>query len=208
MTLNSSWRRGGRCGRALSLVALITLAVLGVAACGSPLDEARTLERAGDLEGAVTLYKVILADDPKDLEALTGLAVDLLQLKRYDEALPVQEAIVAVDTKDALTRVELAFNYLNHQDQPDKAVRYLTEAVALEPSPKNLTFLAQAQIQAGDPEAAEQNLRKSLTDDPEYVHAYVVLLSLFDSQGRPEDAADLREQARSNGVDLTGTNGG
>ncbi|OFV80586.1 MAG: hypothetical protein A2W26_07610 [Acidobacteria bacterium RBG_16_64_8] len=189
-------------------MALITLAVLGVAACGSPLDEARTLERAGDLEGAVTLYKVILADDPKDLEALTGLAVDLLQLKRYDEALPVQEAIVAVDTKDALTRVELAFNYLNHQDQPDKAVRYLTEAVALEPSPKNLTFLAQAQIQAGDPEAAEQNLRKSLTDDPEYAHAYVVLLSLFDFQGRPEDAADLREQARSNGVDLTGTNGG
>ena len=192
----------------LSLLALLVLIMVIVSACSSPLDEARALEKAGDLEGAVALYTQILADDPKDLEALTGLAVDLLQLKRYDEALPVQEVIVALDAKDALTRVELAFNYLNHQDRPDKAVRYLNEAVALEPTPKNLTFLGQAQIQAGDPEGAERSLRRSLLDDPKYPHAYVVLLSLLDSQGRAGDAADLREQARLNAVDLSGTNGG
>ena len=187
---------------------LVALVMLMVAACGGPLDEARSLEKAGDLEGAVTIYQRIIAEDSEDLDALTGLAVDLLQLKRYDEALLIQEKVAALDKTDVLTRVELAFNYLNHQDQPEKAVRYLTEAVALDPSAKNLTFLAQAQIRAGDAGGGELSLRSALDDDPKYPHAYLVLLSLFDSQGRADDAVKLREQAQVNGVDVSGSSGG
>jgi len=171
-----------------------------MAACTDPLSEARALEKKGDLEGAVALYREILANSPKDLEALSGLAVDLLQLKRYDEALSLQETIVALDPKDALTRVELAFNYLNHQTQPAKAVKYLAEAVALQPSAKNLSFLAQAQTAAGDAPKAEENLRRAIATDKTYGYAYSLLLPMLEAQGRVSEAAGLREAAAAAGA--------
>jgi tetratricopeptide (TPR) repeat protein len=186
---------------------LAIVVVIALGACSSQLTQARALEKEGDLEGAVALYREILADNPEDIVALNGLALDLLQLKRYDEALPVEETIVALDPKDVLTRVELAFNYLNHQKQPAKAVKYLAQAVALQPSAKNLTFLAQAQISGDDAAGAESSLAKALKTDPKYPHAYVVLLSLLESQGRANDVADLREQARLKGVDLSQASG-
>jgi tetratricopeptide (TPR) repeat protein len=200
-------RRRRRPGLAIALMTFLLVAV-GSGACTSSLAEARAFEKKGDLEGAVAFYGSILAKSPKDLGALNGLAFDLLQLKRYDEALRVQETIVALDPKDALTRVELAFNYLNHHEQPAEAVQYLTQAVALEPSAKNLTFLAQAQIEAGDPAGAEASLQTALKTDPKYPHTYVVFLSFLDSRDRTGEAAVLRERARLNGVDLTQAGGG
>ena len=40
----------------------------------------------------------------------------------------------------------------------------LSEAVALDPNAKHLTFLAQAQKEAGDTRAAETTLRKAIAD--------------------------------------------
>jgi tetratricopeptide (TPR) repeat protein len=189
----------GRCSVVVVFLLLVVTLII-VAGCANPLSEAGALEKKGDLEGAVALYREILANSPKDLRALSGLEVDLLQMQRYDEALPVQEAIVALDPKDALTRVELAFNYLNHQGQPAKAVQYLTEAVALDPSAKNLSFLAQAQTAAGHAQKAEQTLRKAIATDKTYPYAYELLLAMLKGQGRASEAAGLREAAKSAGV--------
>ena len=166
---------------------------------------AQSLDRKGDVKDAIAAYLAVLRDDQDNLEALRGLALDYLFLNDFTEALPVQEKIVALDPKDAQTRVELAFNYLNHQKEPAKAVEYLTQAVVLEPSAKNLTFLGQAQIVAADLSGAEQTLGKALKTDPKYPHSYIVLLSLLESQKRNSDVAKLRERAHSNGVDLSQT---
>ena len=137
-----------------------------------------------------------------DLGRLTEEAVALAGSGRFDEALPIQERIAGLDANDAQIRVELGFNYLNHQNNPAGAVAVFKEAVALEPSSKCMTFLAQAYIASGDSTAAETTLRQAIGADKSYGHSYAVLVSLLEKQGRTAEATELREAAESAGVTL------
>jgi tetratricopeptide (TPR) repeat protein len=183
---------------------VLVLGLLTVA-CSDPNREAKKAEEAGDFQTAVSLYQERLEAEPDDVEAVKGLATDLYLMGRYDEALPLQEKAVGLDRKDAQIRVELGFNYLNHQDGPAQAVRVFEEAAELEPGAKYLTFLAQARIAAGDSSAAETALRRALDEDSSYGHAYAVLVTLLEQQGRTADAAQLRAAAEEAGVSLTAT---
>lgn len=187
-----------------TVVALSVLSVLAgiVGACSDGLAEARRLENAGDWEAALAVYKETLAKDSDDLAALSGAAVALMVLHRFDEALEYQERLVAADPKDAQTRVELGFNYLNHQDRPDDAARVLQEAADLDPTAKHLTFFAQALEQAGQTGEAEQVLRDAIETDAEYTYAYSQLVRLLQSQGRDVEAGALVEQALESGVTI------
>jgi Tfp pilus assembly protein PilF len=78
----------------------------------------------------------------------------------------------------------------------------LGEAAGLEPTAKNLTFLAQAQIGAGDQQSAEQSLRRAIKTDPQYGYAYGVLADLLVDEGRNDEAAQLKEDARARGVEV------
>ena len=77
-----------------------------------------------------------LQGEPKHLEALRALTGPALPATAIHEVLPLQERLVCLDPKDAQTRVELAFNYLNHQGEQAKAVASLSEAVAPGPECK------------------------------------------------------------------------
>ena len=196
------WRRG-RGAYLLPITVFVVAAAIILTSCGGASSRARSLEEKGDLKGAVAAYREVVGHNPNDVKSLELLGADLMLLGDYNGALPIQERVVALDPKDVQTRVELAFNYLNHQNQPVKAVEHLTQAVAVEPSAKNLSFLGRAQIVIGDPSEAEQSLDKALKTDPKYAYSYVVLLSLLNSQGRSADVSALKEQARVNGVDLS-----
>ncbi len=163
------------------------------------------LERDGDLEGALALYSKILASDPDNVKALSGAAVCFVMLNRYDEALAVQERLVELDPDDAQVRIELGFNYLNHQSRPRDALRVLGEAVTISPSAKNLCFLAQAQGATGDLGSAETNLRQAISIEPSYAYSYRLLASMLEGQGRAEEAQQVLDQATSLGVNATGT---
>jgi tetratricopeptide (TPR) repeat protein len=126
---------------------------------------------------------------------------------RFDEALPIQEKIAALDPKDAQIRVELGFNYLSHQDRPADAVTVFEEAVQLERSAKHMTFLAQAYSVAGDMTSAEMTLRRAIEADRGYGHAYAVLISLLEREGRITEAAEARAAAESAGVTLVSDDG-
>jgi len=182
------------------LVALILGAGL-LAGCSNIAAKAQSLDGKGDLAGASALYQEALKQHPNDIKILTPLAADLMLLGKYDEALPIQERVVALNPKDVQTRIELAFNYLNHQNQPAKALQHLTQAVAADPSAKNLTFMAQAQIQAGDSAGAEKSLGKAMKTDPKYAFSYVVLTELLQKQHRTDEAAQVRAQALQQGID-------
>ncbi|MBN1321822.1 MAG: tetratricopeptide repeat protein [Thermoleophilia bacterium] len=187
-------------GALLLALALIAGVCLAAGGCKDAMAEARALESEGDLDGAVALYKDLLKKEPDNGEALSAAAVDLLLLGRFDEALPLQERVVSLDPDDVQTRIELGFNYLNHQGRPTDAVRVLTEAVLLEPGAKNKTFLAQALLAAGDATAGEQRLREAIEMDAGYGHSYSVLVGLLEAQGRAEEAASIIEQASVHGV--------
>ena len=79
-------------------------------------------------------------------------------------------------------------------------MEYLEQAVALEASAKYLTFLAQAQIEAGDAAGAEDSLGRALVTDGTYPHARGVLVALLEDQGRSEEAAECRRKAADAGV--------
>lgn len=190
-----------RLGVWCTLVTAVLISLL-LSGCATGLGDARKLERQGDISGAIALYRESLRQDPHDLRAMNALAIDLLLLGDYDAALEVQENIVRLDPKDSLTRVELAFNYLNHQDRPADAVTYLKQAAELDPIAKNWAFLAQAQIESGDEAGAEESLGRSLEADSTYPHAYSLLLALLEGQGRTDEALALRQMAAENGVTL------
>lgn len=184
-----------------------TLAVLAVCAvvsgCADTVGEAAKLENGGDLAGAVALYKEVLEDEPNNVEALEGVAVDLMFLGLHDEALVYQERLIALDEGDMQTRIDLGFNYLNRQDRPEDAARVLREAVEIERSAKNLSFLAQALIAAGDPTEGERRLREAIEMEPGYGHSYSILVKLLESQGRTDEAETIVEQGSLHGVTVT-----
>lgn len=191
-----------RCGHHIAPAFLLLLLGSFALGCGGQLDVAQGLDAKGDLAGAVQVYGGILEEHPNDLTVLNAMALDLLLLQRYDEALEVQEKIVALDAEDAQTRVELAFNYLNHQDDPGKAVVYLEQAAALDPSAKILTFLAQAQREDGKLDSAEDSLRRAISNDARYPHAYIVLIGLLEERGLTAEAAAVRQAAAAAGVEV------
>ncbi len=167
-------------GCAAMLLALVTLG------CDSAMGTGRQALEQGDWRVALAAFEQVLSHDPESLEALSGAAVSLLALKRYDEALAHQEKLVQLDPSDAMTRVELGFNYLNHQGRPQDAVSMLQEAVQLEPSAKYLTFLGQAQQQAGDVDGAEASFRRAIEVDPSYSYARDQLGRLLEGRQRGE----------------------
>lgn len=187
----------------LLAVALVAVVLLAAGACGDVMAEARALEDRGDLEGAVVLYEQILEEQPDDLSALSAAAVDLLLLGLFDEALPLQERVRALDPDEIQIRIELAFNYLNHQGRAGDAVRVFEEAVALEPGAKHMTYLAQALMEAGNTAESERSLREAIEMDAGYGHSYSVLVRLLRAQGRAEEAAVIVEQASLHGITVT-----
>jgi tetratricopeptide (TPR) repeat protein len=202
------WQRGLLRGLRVSLASMtIVCCALGLLGCSDPMNDALTFEKQGNLTAALAIYTNVLASDPEDTRALRGSAVILMMAGRYDEALVAQEQLVKLDPSDAQTRVELGFNYLNHQDRPQDAVQVLGEAVALEASARNLCYLAQAQEGSGDAHGAEaeQTLRRAIDTEPSYAYSYQLLESLLRAEGRADEADIVRQQAVTLGVDATST---
>jgi Tfp pilus assembly protein PilF len=190
----------------VALCATVIVAVVffvAAAGCSDAVARADQLAAAGDLSGAEAIYEDVLASDPGDLRALSGLAAALTVQGKHDEALPIQEQVVATDPDEVLIRIELGFNYLNHQDRAADAVRVLAEAAALDGGAKVLTFLGQAQIAAGDNKGAEVSLHKAIEVDAQYAHSYSVLVQMLEEQMRSSEAAEVRELATSRGIDIT-----
>lgn len=188
-------------GQRVALAALIVvISVLALVGCSDAIGEAEALAASGDTAAAEAVYRKVLAKEPENLEALSGLAVVLALQGKFDEALPFQERVVEADPADVLTRVELGFNYLNHQDRSNDAVRVLGQAVDLDKSAKNMTFLAQAEAVAGDVGGAERTLREAIELDPQYAYSYIVLIELLEDDQRDADAAEVKDLATSRGV--------
>lgn len=160
------------------------LGLLGIALCfltlqltpGEPrLRTAQKLEQLGRVDEANKLYRAILDESPCELEALRALSANLMIAGAWDAALPYQQMLIALDPYDSQTRVELAFNYNNHQDSPSLGLKYMREAVYIDPSPRNLTFLAQMYKSSGRVQESRIVLTNAIAKHPEYAYAKHVL---------------------------------
>ena len=186
----------------MALVVAFGVAAFLIAGCGDNLSAAKAAELAGDLKTAERLYQERLQVHPDDLGAIKGIAGVLYLERKWTEALPYQEKAVARDAREAQIRVELGFNYLNHQSSPQKALVVFQEASTIEPTAQHMSFLAQAQLVLGDARGAEQTLRKAVATDGSYPYAYMMLISLLEQQGRAAEASELRTTAEREGISL------
>lgn len=202
------FRRGTVQINSKRLILSLTLIVVGIflsaalSACADKLGEAKHLDSQGDIKAAIVAYESVLKQDPDNVQALSGLGADLFASQQFDQALPIEEKTVRLDAGDVQTRVELGFNYLNHQNRPSDAVRVLNEAAKTQGTAKNLNFLAQAQLAAGDDAAAKATLRQAIAKDPKYPHSYQMLDKILLDEGRTSEAAAVRRQASDNGLEL------
>jgi tetratricopeptide (TPR) repeat protein len=182
--------------------AIVAVAAWSASSRSDAVSAAEAQFMRGDLTGAEASYEAILAKTPGDARALDGLAVVLVGQQKYEQAAAIQERAASADKTNMQVRVELGFNYLNHLGRAQDAVRAFEEAVSLDGSAKNLTFLAQAQNADGLVSDAEDSLRHAIDADPQYPHSYLVLINLLEQQHRSGDADQIRRLAGANGAAL------
>lgn len=190
--------------RSLLLAGLVLVVLVGLASggCSNRLGEAKRMDNQGNVKSAIAIYKEILKQQPNNVVALAGLGADLFDSQQYDEALTVEEKTVKLDSGDAATRVELGFNYLNHQGRPSDAVRILSEAAKLDRSAKVTCFLAQAQEANNDRAGAEKSLRQAIAKEPTYAYSYKLLVALLKKDGRSSEATQVNDGAAAHGIKL------
>ena len=98
---------------------------------------ARALQESGDKNKAVSMYKKAVELWPEYSEALNNLGNLLVNLKRYDEAIPYfQKAIESYPEKYPLGYTNMGKAYAL-KGEIDKAVAQFTKALQLEPSNYN-----------------------------------------------------------------------
>jgi len=122
------------------------------------LKEALALEKSGDLDAAVTSYRLALREKPDDHKTLMNMAIAYSRLSRLDEAIRCYRRALDVDPSLAAAHYGLAFLLIKRQER-EEAARHL-EAFLAAPSP------------GADPANIEHarraldELREPVADDP------------------------------------------
>ena len=124
------------------------------------LATARLLTRANRREEAKQRYAIVLAEDPEDLQALTGLGALYVDIGEYTEAINLYKEVFKDDSPPIL--------YLNLGDAYVRAARY-DEALELvekglerRPEPGLYTLKARALLHKEDYAAAEETLKQTI----------------------------------------------
>lgn len=144
-----------------------------------------SLQRAGDLKGAVECFRRALKIDPSSFAAYNNLGGVFASLRDWETALIFAQAAAAVNPASAEIHGNIGDLYLK-QNKPDAAAESYRQATTLkQDEPRYLNALGNALRQAGQDAEAEACMRKALSIDPGYAEAYANLAFLYYMQQRP-----------------------
>ena len=157
------------------------------------LERAYGTFHAGDLESAAKAYRAVLGHEPRNRDALLGLAAVVARAGRWDEAAAYYARILAFDPADAAAQAALIA--INERD-PVRGESRLKALLASEPRAAYLHFgLGNAYAaQSRWPEAQQSYLDAWRLDRGNADYAYNLAVSL-DHLSRPESALDLYREA-------------
>jgi arylsulfatase A-like enzyme/Flp pilus assembly protein TadD len=126
---------------------------------------ATTLDQTGRTEEARTYYERGLAVEPESRYLRTNYAGNLASSGKFREAIKVYETLIAdfPEEQGFYQYIGIAYSYLGEYD---KAVSYLSQAVAIGPTPVGFFNLAIAYEKSGNPAEAAECLRRYL-DNPQ-----------------------------------------
>ena len=159
---------------------------------------ARILRREGDLERAVALYRSLKARDVRERslreKIAAGLAQDLFDLQRYDEARLAAAELKTLDRQHPLVRQVELHDALENQDW-GRAIKAVDAVVrsgrgSAGPRPAQVrTLIACHRDQAGQGREARRLLEEALKDEPDYGPALLMLGEMHTRSGDHERAA-------------------
>ncbi|MCG8510175.1 MAG: tetratricopeptide repeat protein [Rhodospirillales bacterium] len=154
--------------------------------------------QAGDLEGAVILYKQVLQTNPRSAQVYHMLGLISYQLQDYDNAADLMEFAIEIDSGDAsfFHNLGLAHQAAGRLEEAESAIRRATE---LDPHRddawSNLGAVLEKQ---GNFEDAEKALRTVIERSPEDPVALNNLAGVLRARGRLEDAETVLRLAAEN----------
>jgi tetratricopeptide (TPR) repeat protein len=96
------------------------------------LNEALNLERQGDLDAALTSYRLALRDKPDDFRILQNMAIAFSRLGRLDEAIRCYKRALEIEPQLAGAHYGLAFLLLKRNER-DEAAMHLDSFLAAPP---------------------------------------------------------------------------
>ena len=145
-------------------------------------NQVRTFGRAAeDFETALRL------DPDRDADRL-GLGMALIEVSRYEDAIPHLERLRATDPSNPDIAVYAAFA-LDRVGREDEAVRILNDVLARDPDHiAALIGHARVDLETGREADAERYARRVLASTPNHRTAYHILHQALVSLGRVEDA--------------------
>jgi tetratricopeptide (TPR) repeat protein len=160
-----------------------------------PVAEGQKALQEGKFEAAVQAFTEAIAADPKDYFSHFNLALAYGYLRRDAEG--VAEYRKTLELKPGLYEAELNAGMLLMRDkQPAEALPLLEAAAEQKPAEfQPRFFLAQAQLDAGAPDKAEENFRRALEANPKSAESELGLARSLARQDKLADAAPHFRQA-------------
>ena len=149
------------------------------------LNDAGAAASQKDFDVAAAKYDQVLAQDPKNVTALSNLAIVRYQQGQLDEAQSLLQQAVSAAPNDSPSRSLLGVVYFR-KGQFEEAFSELTRAVALDPrNAEAHNYLGITLSEKGWPAAAEQEVRKAIELNPQYADAHFNLAALYARQRTP-----------------------
>ena len=121
------------------------------------LSEALTLERSGDLEAALTSYRLALREKPDDHKILLNMAIAYSRMARSDEAIRCYKRALEVQPGLAAAHYGLAFLLIKRHER-DEAMMHLDAFLASPPTsadPQNIEHARRALEDLRNPQGEE-----------------------------------------------------
>jgi O-antigen biosynthesis protein len=175
-----------------------------IIACDVPVHHYGKLDAARNLEKHERYYQLGLKKMNQTggtIEALTELAVQATELKRYREAENLWQKVLQARPESVDARFNLGYLHLSQGDYR-KARRYAIEAAELVPAMKEAAFnLAKCDFFLGALPEALSRCEEMLQNVPDYPPALSLLSVTLLLMGRKREALSLVERLRSMGFD-------
>ena len=152
--------------------------------------------RLSDRENAEKSLRAALKLDPRSAPAHVNLGLLLAEQKKTKEAEEHFRLAIKYDPRMA----EAAYNLgiLLSKESPQESLKMLRKAYGLSPNPKYGYVLAFFENQAGNKKEAAGILRKVIETKPAAADPYLLLGSIYESEGKRKDAAHVYKEASGN----------
>jgi tetratricopeptide (TPR) repeat protein len=152
--------------------------------------------RLSDRENAEKSLRAALKLDPRNAAAHVNLGLLLAEQKKTKEAEEHFRLALKYDPRMA----EAAYNLgiLLSKEHPPESLKMLRKAYGISPNPKYGYVLAFFENQTGNRTAAAGILRKVIETKPAAADPYLLLGTIYESEGKRKEAAHVYKEASGN----------